>query len=169
MTKKPRILTNEYPYHITLRGNNKQRTFSRNADYKYFLRLLSRYKEKYRFSLYHYVLMPNHLHLLLHLAEQVNIPKLMQGLTLSYFQYKNKRTGYCGHFWQGRYASKIIDTDRYLISAGLYIERNPVKAQIVALPEDYKWSSYRSYAYGENNPLIDTNPYYQNLGKNSDM
>ena len=166
MPRGPRIVPEEGTFHITLRGNNKRRVFRYVREYKYFLSLLERYKRKHKFLLYHYVLMINHIHLCLKTSVDTNLAKLMQGLELAFFHYKNKRSGYVGHLFQGKFYSKHIHDDAYLLTSSLYIERNPVDACIVEDPADYRWTSYRYYAYGEDNSLIDTNPFYFELSKN---
>ena len=165
MPRGPRIVPEEGTFHITLRGNNKRRVFRYVREYKYFLSLLERFKGKYNFFLYHYVLMINHIHLCLKISLDTDLAKLMQGLELAFFQYHHKHSGYVGHIWQGKYFSRHIHDDSYLLTSSLYIERNPVDACIVDDPADYRWSSYRYYAFGEDNPLIDPNPFYPELGK----
>ena len=69
-----------------------------------------------------------------------------------------------GRFWQGRFYSKTVEDDKYLLTAGLYIERNPVKAGLVKDPAEYEWSSYKVYAYGTKDCLVDLDPHYLSLG-----
>jgi putative transposase len=89
----------------------------------------------------------------------------MKGLNLSYAQYYKKKYHYQGHFWQDRFKSIIISKDNYLLACGSYVELNPVRAGIVRNPGHYKWSSYRGYAYGENNELLDKHPIYLDLSR----
>ncbi|NQT95618.1 MAG: transposase [Candidatus Omnitrophica bacterium] len=152
-------------YHIVIRGNNKRAVFIRGCDYSYFKKLLKRYKKKYKFLLYHYVLMKNHVHLCIDAAQNVNISKVMQSLQISYNHYRKRRRGYVGHLWQGRFKSYLIDTEQYMLRADIYIEKNPVEAGLVKDPLEYSWSSYKHYAIGEIDPLVDTNPSYGNMGK----
>jgi putative transposase len=109
--------------------------------------------------------MKNHVHLSLKASEKTDISKLMQGVALSYNHYQRKRRHFVGHLWQGRFKSHIVADDNYLLTLGLYIEKNPVKAGIAENPMDYRWSSYRYYALGEKDPLVDPNPLYETLGK----
>jgi putative transposase len=92
----------------------------------------------------------------------------MKQLGLSYFHYYKKTYGYDGHLWQGRYKSNIIDTDSYLLQCGKYLELNPVRAGIVGLPEEYFFSSYKSYTEGVQDKLITLNPVYVGLGDNEE-
>ncbi len=107
--------------------------------------------------------MRNHIHLLLQITNPETLAKIMQGIQLAYFHHFRRRYGYVGRFWQGRFYSKLVKNDSYLLTAGLYIERNPFKAGLVNSLEEYKWSSYNTYAYGVKDSLIDFNPYYVGL------
>jgi len=148
-----------------MRGNNKRAVFRYNHEFRFLKLLLLRYKSKFEFLLYHYAIMNNHPHLLIKATEKTNISKLIQGIELAYYHYQHKRYGYTGHRWQGRFLSQVIEDEKYLFNSGIYIEKNPIKAGLVEKPEEYKWSSYRHYAFGETDPLIDNNPLYACLGK----
>jgi putative transposase len=91
----------------------------------------------------------------------------MKQVNLSYFSYYNKTYGYSGHLWQGRFKSNIIDTEVYLMQCGRYIELNPVRAGIVKLPEEYRFSSYNYYARGIPDRIITTSPAYIGLADSS--
>lgn len=160
-----RLLPEEGVLHILTRGNNRQRVFHDEEDYRKYLYCLKLYKEEHKFQLYHYCLMPNHVHLLLETSRKTILSKLMKQLNLSYLYHYRKRYKYWGHLWQGRYKSLIVARDEYLINCGRYIEGNPVRAKMVKKPEDYPWSSYRYYAFGAGEGLIDCDPLYENLGK----
>jgi len=90
---------------------------------------------------------------------------MMKRLNLLYYNHYKRRYSYAGHFWQDRFKSLLIQKDKYLLACGLYIERNPVRAKIVNSPEEYPHSSYRYYAYGEEDGLTDRDPYYDELGR----
>lgn len=151
-------------FHILSRGNNRQKVFRDDKDYQFYLELLQRYKEEHNFLLYHYCLMPNHVHLILETTRQTDLSKLMKQINLKYHYYFRRRYRYCGHLWQGRFKSLLIEKDSYLIACARYIERNPVRAKMVEKAEDYRWSSYLYYVNGKNNPLLDRDPLYQGLG-----
>ncbi len=129
-----------------------------------FVELLRRSKEKYQWKLFHYCLMSNHVHLLGQILTGEELPKLMQYLLFEYSRWYRKDNEYVGHLWQGRYKSELIGRESYFLECGRYIERNPVRARVVTRFEDYLWSSYRHYAFGKADPLIDDNPYYCELG-----
>lgn len=166
MPRGSRVVPENGIFHVTLRGNNRKRIFYRDCEFRRFRSTLERYIEKYNISLYHYCLMVNHVHLSLGITDPANLPKFMQGLELSYCHYQRRVRKFAGHLWQGRYISKVIDTDTYLLSSSLYIERNPVDSGTVKDPQSYPWSSYRHYAFGEPDVLIKENPLYLGLGEN---
>lgn len=167
MPRTARIAPKEHVYHILTRGNNRQDVFKRVQDYKKYIEILQRYKEKYKFKLYHYVLMSNHVHLVLEPAEKGGtLAEIMKGINLSYAQYYKICYKHTGHFWQDRYKSIIISKDNYLLACGSYVELNPVRARIVEDTQDYRWSSYNAYAYGRKDVLLDEHPIYKRLSKN---
>ena len=166
MPRTARIAPKEYIYHILTRGNNRQDIFKNESDYEKYLEILKKYKEKYKFKLYHYVLMTNHIHLVLeHKKEGGSLAEIMKGLNLSYAQHYKGKYKHIGHFWQDRYKSIIVSKDNYLLACGSYIELNPVRAKIVEDPKDYKWSSYHVYAYGKKDSVVDEHPIYRELSK----
>ena len=167
MPRTARIAPKEYVYHILTRGNNRQEVFKDERDYKKYIEILQRYKDKYKFKLYHYVLMRNHVHLILESIERGGtLAEIMKGINLSYAQYYKKRYKHIGHFWQDRYKSIIISKDDYLLACGSYVELNPVRAGIVEDPKDYKWSSYNVYAYGKKDFIADEHSIYKGLSRN---
>lgn len=159
-----RILPDNGVMHILTRGNNHLRVFKDSDDYKVYLDLVRMYKQENKLLIYHYCLMPNHVHLILELNPESNLAKCMKQINLAYLYYYKKRYKYDGHLWQGRYKSLIISKDEYLISCGRYIELNPVKAGIVSSPAKYRWSSYKIYAHGRSDGVTDYNPIYSQWG-----
>jgi len=114
--------------------------------------LLQKYKKRYKFSLYGYCLMPNHIHLIL---ESEQLTKFMQGVNLSYAIYFNRKYKKVGHLWQDRFKSMIVNKDQYLIDCISYIEQNPLRAKIVDVLTDYQWGSYCSRVLGREDGLLD--------------
>jgi putative transposase len=166
MPRAARVAPKEHIYHILTRGNNRQDVFKDEKDYKKYLELLQKYKEKYKFKPYHYVLMRNHVHLVLETTVRGgSLAEIMKGINLSYAQYFKGRYRHTGHFWQDRYKSIIVSKDEYLLACGSYVELNPVRAKVVEDPKDYRWSSYNTYAYGRKDELIDEHPIYKQLSK----
>lgn len=169
MPRQPRFLLSQSYYHIINRGNNKNTIFKDKEDYLYYLELIFKYKKEHPFDLYHYCLMPNHIHLLIQTNKALDFSTFMKRTNLSYYHYFKKKYGWIGHFWQNRFKSKPVGKDEYFIQCGKYIELNPTRANIVKDPShsQYSYSSYNYYALGENNKLITNNFYYQGLGKDN--
>lgn len=142
-------------YHICVRGNNKQDIFLDNEDREEYLKRVRNYEERYKMQIYAYCLMTNHVHLLIYDNNQ-DISKFMQGLSLSYVIYFNKKYGRTGHLFQDRFTSVMIKNDMQLIYVSKYIHLNPVRANIVNKARDYKWSSYSAYEVGrDRNNIVD--------------
>src|SRR4030066_228134 len=166
MPRTARIAPGDHVFHILARGNNRQDIFKDEMDFQKYLNILEKYKEKYQFKLYHYVLMRNHIHLVLEPLEKGgSLAEVMKGINLSYAQHYKGRYDHIGHFWQDRFKSILISKDQYLLACGSYVELNPVRAGIVKDPRDYRWSSYRVYAYGKKDLLVDEHLIYLELSK----
>ena len=144
MPRKAREKYEHSIYHIMVRGNNQQAIFLDEEDKVQYLKRLKRYKEKYKIHIYAYCLMTNHVHLLIYDNGQ-DISKVMQGLNLSYVIYFNKRHDRLGHLFQDRFNSVMVKKDTYFIEVSKYIHLNPVKANMVSKPEQYRWSSMGIY------------------------
>lgn len=130
-------------YHVTARGNNREVIFRDGDDKNYYLSLIKKYKEKFNFSLYAYVLMDNHLHLLIEVASH-RLAQIMQGIQQAYSKSFNRQYDRVGHVFQKRYDARLCTVDSYLLSVLKYIHINPVKAGITITP-NYQWSSHNSY------------------------
>lgn len=169
MGRPLRILLPNLIFHVLNRGNNKQDVFLAPEDFDYYLWLLKRYKKEFEFKLYHFCLMPNHTHFLIEPTRYGSLPKFMQRITLAQTWFFNKKYNRVGHAWQGRYKSSLVDKDEYALHCGFYIEANPVRKSLVKKAEDWKWSSYRFYAFGEKDlmlkELIDVDPFYLQSGR----
>jgi putative transposase len=140
----------EFPgalYHVLVRGNQKRDIFLDEQDRRAYLQRVQRYKEDTGFILYAYVLMPNHVHLLVE-TPRAPLSKVMQGINLTYTQYFNRKYDKVGHVFQGRYKAFLCDRDEYLLSLVRYIHLNPVRANLVKEPRQYKWSSHNEYLRG---------------------
>ncbi len=144
MGRKPRVHFSGALYHVISRGNQRQALFRSDRDRSRYLELLSHYQKRYEFRLYAYVLMGNHIHLLLE-AGEIGLPKIMQGLQQSYTLYFNHKYGLLGHLFQGRYKAFLCDRDSYLLELVRYIHLNPVRSKLTKDPALYHWSSHRSY------------------------
>ncbi len=149
--------------HIITRGNNRYYLFANDEDKTYYLSALKELKEENKLDILHYCLMSNHVHLVVWLRAGHTLSKCIKQLNLRYFNYYKKIYGYTGCLWQRRFKSSLIDSDTYLLQCGKYIELNAVRAKIVPMPEEYRFSSYRYYAYGRPDALITPSPAYLGL------
>ncbi len=147
----PRVARIAFPsmlYHVISRGNNREPVFQEDEEFEKYLKICKRYKDQYEFRIYHWVLMNNHVHLLLETKAESSLSKIMQGINLAYTIWFNKKNDKVGHLWQDRFRSMIVEKDNYLMECGRYIERNPLRAGIVKDPGKYRWSSFRVYGCG---------------------
>ncbi len=168
MPRIPRILLSQSFYHIMARGNNKNIIFKEGRDYCYFLSLILKYKKEHPFNIYHYCLMPNHVHFLIQTQKGADFSVFMKKLNLSYFYYYKKKYGWVGHFWQNRFKSQPVGKDNYFMQCGKYIELNPVRANIVEDPKDYLYSSYNYYVEGREDMLLTDDFFYEGFGKDKE-
>lgn len=165
MPRGARVAFPSMLYHIVSRGNNREPVFNDRKGFEKYLEICKRYKEKYEFKIYHWVLMNNHVHLLLETMEDCSLSKIMQGINLAYTLWFNKEHGRVGHLWQDRFKSTVIEKDSYLLECGRYIERNPLRAMLVVDPKDYPWSSYSVYGYGRKDGITDRHDIYESMGR----
>ena len=165
MPRTSRVVIDGGIYHVLTRGNNGQTVFHHDGDYQRYLQLLSGYAKTHRLSVHHFVLMPNHVHLVMHVGHAEGLSLAMHGVNMTYAQFYRKRYEHTGHLWQGRFKSLLIAHESYLLACGRYIELNPVRAGMVDDPVKYPWSSYHAYATERDNPLIIKQPLYQAMGR----
>ncbi len=144
MARQLRVEFENAFYHVTSRGNQRDKIFYDAADRERFLEILSRTKERYGFLLHAYALMDNHYHLLME-TPKANLSQIMQNINTSYTVYVNRKYQRSGHLLQGRFKGIIVDKDRYLIALSRYIHLNPVRAKLVKRPADYPWTSYKAF------------------------
>ena len=164
MARQPRLTVPGYPHHIILRGNNRQAIVLDDADRRRLLDGLGEQAALAQVAVNAYVLMSNHLHLLLTPETAEGIPRLMQALGRNYVQAFNRRHARTGTLWEGRYRSTLIEAERYLLACMAYIDLNPVRAGMVARPQDYPWSSHGHHIGLRTDPLITPHPLYWQLG-----
>jgi REP element-mobilizing transposase RayT len=156
MARKPRIEFEGALYHIIARGNQRQDIFRVHEDFVKYHSLLVHYKERYPFILYAYVLIKNHVHLLLE-TTQTPLSKILQGLQQSYTTYFNRKYGTVGHLFQGRYKAILCDKDEYLLTLIKYIHLNPLRAKVTKTLDGYRWSSHSAYLTSDQrSELLDT-------------
>jgi putative transposase len=168
MPRRARLILPNSPLHIVQRGHNRQPCFFADDDYRYFLYWLKKYAENYHADVHAYVVMTNHIHLLLSSADPSSPSGFMKALAQRYTQYVNWTYARCGTLWQGRYYSCLVQNDDYLLACYRYIESNPVRAGMVAHPSAYRWSSYRANAHGEADGVLKPHSCYEGLAQDAD-
>jgi putative transposase len=163
MPRKPRFNLIGMPQHVVQRGNNREPCFFAEEDYQRYLDDLSAAATKYSCRIHAYVLLTNHVHLLITPMMEHGISQCMQSLGRRYVRYINQTYKRSGTLWEGRYRSSLIDSDHYLLTCMRYIELNPVRADMVNHPGEYRWSSYGANAQGKLDRLIEPHPLYLEL------
>lgn len=143
MARLPRFNVVGQPQHVIVRGNNREPIFYTEPDYHFYLEKLRQACQKHDCALHAYVLMTNHVHLLITPNSENGISKAMQMLGRYYVPYFNQAYQRTGTLWEGRYKATLIDSELYALSCYRYIELNPVRAGMVQHPSEYPWSSYR--------------------------
>ena len=138
MPRKPRFKLIGIPQHVIQRGNNREPCFYAEEDYRRYLDDLQECASKFDSRIHAYVLMTNHVHLLVTPMTEHGISQMMQALGRRYVYYVNKTYKRTGTLWEGRYKSSLIDSDRYLLTCMRYIELNPIRACMVIHPGEYK-------------------------------
>jgi putative transposase len=164
MARKPRLSLPSIPQHVIQRGNNRQPCFFSEQDFKVYLSKLEEYAKKHQVFVHAFVLMTNHVHLLMTPTESNGISKVMQSLGRYYVRYFNHTYQRTGTLWEGRYKSSLVDSDNYFLTVSRYIELNPVRAAMVQHPAEYPWSSYQSNALGKRIKLLTPHTCYLQLG-----
>jgi len=137
------------PQHVTQRGNNRQACFFRASDYRLYLGLLQIACQKHDCQLHAFVLMTNHVHLLLTPSTPDGVSLLIRDLGRDYVRSINKAYCRTGTMWEGRFKSSLVDEEAYCLACYRYIEMNPVRARMVEHPSDYAWSSHQFNALGK--------------------
>lgn len=164
MARRPRLVLPDVPLHIIQRGNNRHLCFVSDTDFRVYLSLLEITAKHFGCAIHAYVLMTNHVHLLLSAVDSAGPSLLMKALGQRYTQYMNRRYGRTGTLWEGRFRSCLVEGERYLLTCQRYIELNPVRAGMVPTPGKYQWSSYRANAEGSKDVLITHHETYLRLG-----
>jgi putative transposase len=164
MARQPRLLPAGYPVHVVHRAVNRARCFDTDTDYLCYLHLLAEHARESACALHAYVLMSNHVHLLLTPDHAAGVSMLMKNIAQRYAQYVNRSRKRTGALWEGRFKSNVVADDAYLLACHRYIELNPVRAGMVSQPEEYAWSSYRANAGLASNTLLRRHPVYLGLG-----
>jgi putative transposase len=169
MPRQPRLDLAHIPQHVVQRGNDRQPCFFNDIDRVRYLQELREIALREHCSVHAYVLMTNHVHLLITPTASGQIARLMQSLGRRYVRYVNDRYHRTGTLWEGRYKSSLVDRETYLLHCYRYIELNPVRARMTIDPLHYPWSSHSFNAFGRNDPLIQPHDSYLALGATSEQ
>jgi putative transposase len=165
MPRPGRYFLPDQPLHVIQRGNNRQPIFFAADDYSRYRDWLIEAAAAYGCRVHAYVLMTNHVHLLVTPRDARSVPRTLQSLGRRYVRFVNDTYRRTGTLWEGRYRAAVIDSEAYLLACMRYIELNPVRAGMVAHPRDYRWSSYRAHAHGAVDALAQEHALFRRLGK----
>jgi putative transposase len=167
MPRRPRRYVPGESLHVFDRGHNRCAIFNERRDYQRFLAILVSSVQHYDVAVHLFALMTNHYHLIVTPSSATALPKAMKQINGDYVRYYNRKHGRRGTLWDGRYHAQHIETERYWWTCARYVERNPVEAGLVDLPEEYEWSSYRVYALGAQNDWLVPHALYERLGRSA--
>lgn len=157
MPRISRVVVPGLPHHVTQRGNRRLPAFFQADDYTLYLKLMAEWCRKLGVEVWAYCLMDNHVHLIATPSREDALARAIGEAHRRYTRHVNKREGWTGHLWQGRFASFVMD-EEHLLAAARHIERNPVRAKLVSRPADYPWSSARAHLEGRDDILVKTDP-----------
>ena len=164
MPRLPRVFLPGHPVHVIQRGNNRGQVFFRPGDAQIYLGWLQEGAAKHGVAVHAYVLMTNHIHLLVSPETAHALPRAMRHVNWRYSRYANDTQERTGSIWEGRYRASLVQADAYFFACSRYIELNPVRAGLAKTPRDFRWSSYKANAEGKADPLITPHPLYMDLG-----
>ncbi len=164
MARLPRPDLPGVPQHVVQRGNNRLPCFLDDEDRQRYLQCLCRALTRFGCQLHAYVLMNNHVHLLLTPGEAGAVSRMMHTFARNYVGWFNGRHGRTGTLWEGRYKACLVDSGAYFLACSRYIELNPVRASMVANPADHHWSSHGANACGRSDALLTPHAEYRALG-----
>ncbi len=164
MARLPRFDLAGIPQHVIQRGNDRQPCFVAKDDYLRYRQELGEAAKRFGCALHAYVLMTNHVHVLVTPGEAGAVSRMMQALGRRYVACFNARYGRTGTLWEGRFKAGLVDSERYVLTCYRYIELNPVRAGMVVGPHDYRWSSHHRNGYAQYDPMITPHPGYRQLG-----
>jgi len=164
MPRRARMYLAGLPYHIVQRGNNREACFIEPENYRFYLELWEECADHYGVIVHAYCLMTNHIHFLATPKTRTALSDTSRVVGSRYAQYINKTYRRTGTLWEGRHRSSLVQSDRYLLTCMRYIELNPVRAGMVAVPEEYRWSSYGVNAWGDSGWITPHEEYLRLAG-----
>lgn len=169
MSRKPRIILPNVPVKLIQETTNNEQCFYRAEDHLYYLKGLQKYAQESGCAVHAYVLMPNHIRLLVTPADVWSVAHLMKHQGQMYTLYVNRVYQRKGSLWDGRFRSCVMDQENYLLVCQRFIEMSPVFSGLVSDHGEYPWSSYRANAYGEKSRLVEPHSQYLMLGSTANQ
>ena len=163
MARLARLVVPGQPHHATQRGNRRLETFFGDDDYETYLDLVAECCRGAATKVWAYCLMPNHVHFILVPSHEDGLRAALGEAHRRYSRRVNLREGWSGHLWQERFHSFVMD-ESHLVACARYVELNPVRARLVARPEDWPWSSARAHLAGEDDRLVSVAPLLDLIG-----
>lgn len=163
MPRRARSYVPGLPYHIVQRGNNREACFIEPENYQFYLKLWRQISKRYEVRVHAYCLMTNHIHMLATPKRRSALSETMKVVGSRYAQYINRKYGRTGTLWEGRHRASLVQSELYFLKCSRYIELNPVRAGMVARPEEYRWSSYGVNGWGDIS-WLDPHEEYFRLG-----
>ena len=163
MARLPRLVLPGIPHHVTQRGNRREQTFFEDGDYELYLDLLADACGRAHVEIWGYCLMPNHVHVIAVPQDEDGLSRAFRYVHRHYTGYVNARQRWTGHLWQGRFSSVAMD-EPHFVTALRYVSLNPVRARLVARPEDWAWSSVRAHLAGEDDDVVRVAPARERVG-----
>ena len=164
MARLPRLILPGHAHHIILRGNNRQAIFFSDLDRQQWLQILAEVARQYDVAIHAYVLMDNHVHLLLTPPTAEALSRMMQSLGRRYVGWFNARHRRTGTLWEGRYRAGLIEGERHLLACMRYIEANPVRAGLCTEAAQWPWSSAAHHLGLGRQALITEHRLYWSMG-----
>jgi len=164
MARFARVVVPGMPHHVTQRGNRRQPTFFCEDDYRAYVELMGQWCQERGVEVWAYCLMPNHVHLIAVPQSEDSLRRAIGEAHRRYTRAVNFREGWRGHLWQGRFASFVMD-EPHLLAAARYVELNPVRANLVVAPSEYRWSSARAHLKGKDDSLVRVAPLLELAGR----
>ena len=168
MLRRARLSVAGIPWHIIQRGNNRAVCFHAEEDYRRYLDDLTEQSRRFGCAIHAYVLMTNHVHLLLTPQKADSAGQMMKHLGQRYVQYVNRTYRRSGTLWEGRFRSCLTQGEEYVLACYRYIELNPVRAGMVRHPRDYRWSSFHANGDGKKDALITPHEQYLGIARSED-
>ena len=164
MNRKPRIHSSHRHYHVTVYCNPSSNRVLAEEDFFIYLNLLGRVKQKHQFTLFHYGLLPDRVHLFLKPSSRIDLSKTMHLINWSFAKSFNRRRNLRGHFWLERYRSLAVNRGDESLETMREIDRGPVRNGLVKDPAEWAWSGYSALTRGTSDELLTFHPDYLDLG-----